>query len=517
MTIGREEEGLIEQFLALLHAMSSHEVLIAGKQVKAYDSNITGEGQKMFRLFNLLKKGENSYVRLKEKISPEVNNKSFNRLIRRTLYRVQESLIVDVNINRKGMYQDLFRKKFELRKRIMQAHILLGKGLPEMAYKIFSSIVREATQYELYDELIEALLLMQPMALRLYGWKRYDEIEEQITFYHKCRDLLQKTKNIHKVYSLKIQKEKGSQESLLFLEENLRPIITYLVETGSTNIESYYLLLKMEYYFLHGRLRAEERTGVRLIRLLINNKTIYSRNRIAIVYNKISDSMYSHLHFKKSSHYLESSLHWIANNKTLPRIEALDNQINCRFFLMEYKQVEQLLIEVNKYDLLGKYPVYQSRMDYKAAMNHFVKQEYREAFRLLSNLKAIEKDKDGWNVWIRIMRILCSIELLRLNLIDYDVESFRKYIQRIDKQYEVRKRDKLVLKVLIELDRQSYNFDLVFKKREKELKLLASTDREVAWDPKSPEMILFHDWFFAKKNKGRYSPNFEPYLMAWDR
>ena len=126
----------------------------------------------------------------------------------------------------------------------------------------------------------------------------------------------------------------------------------------------------------------------------------------------------------------------------------------------------------------------------------------------------IEKDKEGWNVWIRIMRLLCSIEMLKLNMINYDIESFRKYLERTAKQYEVRERDKLVLKVLLELVKYDYNFSLTSAVVETELEKLKSTDEQYAWNPDSPELILFHDWFDAKLLKKGYSPNFEVYREA---
>jgi len=99
------------------------------------------------------------------------------------------------------------------------------------------------------------------------------------------------------------------------------------------------------------------------------------------------------------------------------------------------------------------------------------------------------------------MRLLCQVEMLKLNLIDYDIESFRKYLERTSRQYEIRERDKLILKVLYELDKQNYDFSETAKEVEDELEKLKSTDKKYAWNPDSPELILFHDWFEAKRLK----------------
>ena len=112
------------------------------------------------------------------------------------------------------------------------------------------------------------------------------------------------------------------------------------------------------------------------------------------------------------------------------------------------------------------------------------------------------------------MRLLCQVEMLKLNLIDYDMESFRKYIERTSKQYEVRERDKLILKVLLELDKQDYDFKQTASSVAEELAQLKSTDKKYAWNPDSPELILFHDWFEAKRLKKEYEPNFEVYRSA---
>tara|TARA_B110000503_G_scaffold136680_1_gene219480 strand:- start:497 stop:1036 length:540 start_codon:yes stop_codon:yes gene_type:complete len=155
-----------------------------------------------------------------------------------------------------------------------------------------------------------------------------------------------------------------------------------------------------------------------------------------------------------------------------------------------------------------------SKLQYLKAISFFGLNKYKKAQTILSQKNEIEKDKKGWNVWIRIMRLLCSVELLKLNMIDYDIESFRKYLERTAKQYEVRERDKLVLKVLLELDKNDYNFSLTAVVAADELEKRKSTDKKYARNPDSPELILFHDWFEAKLLKKEYETNFEVYREA---
>ena len=195
-TMKREKEILISQFSDLIEAMDSTEIEIAKKHIIAYDSNTTGESQKMFQIFSELAfKANFNYKSLKSKISPLVTDTSFNRQIRRTLYRVQESLIIDVNLKRKGLYNGIFRKRYEIRKRIMQASILNGKGLPEMANRLYDNIIKTSKSYELYDELIESLVFKKNIILLKNDKKQLNEINKKIDYYSNCRDMTQITKN----------------------------------------------------------------------------------------------------------------------------------------------------------------------------------------------------------------------------------------------------------------------------------------------------------------------------------
>ncbi|MEX2380231.1 MAG: hypothetical protein WD530_05775, partial [Vicingaceae bacterium] len=174
-------------------------------------------------------------------------------------------------------------------------------------------------------------------------------------------------------------------------------------------------------------------------------------------------------------------------------------------------KVEHYHKEMAQFPFYNKEIYQRTKIYFVRAMSYFVKEQFREALLMLNNMEELEKEKEGWNVWIRIMRILCSIELLKLNMIDYDVESFRRYLERTDKRKDVKPRDKLILKVLIDLDRNSYDFKQTQISRMEELKELSKVNGKYSWEAQTPELILFHDWYQAKLENKRYEPDFDRY------
>lgn len=512
MTMAREKEILLSQFSSLIYAMDSTEIEIAKKHIIAYDSTTTGESHKMFQIFSEIVKVKNiSYEELKNKVSPKVNNLSFNRQLRRTLYRIQESLIIDVNLKRKGLYEGLFRKKYEIRKRIMQASILYSRGLPDMADRVYNNIIKVAKAYELYDEIIEAMMFKQPITLYKKGKKSYDALNETIDFYKNCRTILQTTKEIYQSYTAELFGAGRKNEKIEYLAKNLKLTNEFYYKTNSVNIKSYNLLLKMEFCYITDDFDGEESAGLELLNLMSNSKAVYSKGRIVYVCNSLANSKIANLDFEASYNYIQKGIKNTVVKENINYIIAAQQQITLLFYLGDHIRAAELLNALLEIKMLNKYSFHKSTTAYQVAINEFALSNFKHAYEMLSNLKEIEKDKEGWNVWAKIMRILCSIEMLKLNLIDYDVENFRKYIQRIEKSYSVRKRDKIIVRVLRDLDKYDYDFQVVADKSASLIEQLRTTEDELKWDPKSPEMILFHDWFDAKLNKRPYKPNFDPY------
>lgn len=509
-----KKEKYLNQLVDVIRVLRGSEIELAKKHLKAYGTNHTVNSRKMFHLYqNIKSKKITDFDKLKKKISPKSTNESFNRLIKRTLERIQESLIVDVNIKRKGAYSDLFRMKFFLNKQIIQGQILFGRGLKDRPLALFDSVIRNAKKMELYDELIDSLYFKQMILSSVAGSKFFHSLEEEMRHFENSRVLYRKARSLYQIYNttnFNKSQNNAVDESLLKRIDELK---LFFEETNSANILSYYFLLKIDVE----RVKKNDEEVVKLLRdfivLLKNSPAVYSVVRIGYLYNELANAELSLLNLKIAEKEILSSFNWVKQGS----ISFFSYSITLiRVLILKEDLIESTngIKKVLDHPSINKFPIYESTVLYQQSIVAFLENNFKLAIKNLSQKNEIEKDKEGWNVWIRIMRLLCSIELGELELIDYDIESFRKYLERVDKQYEVRERDKLVLKILQELDRQDYDFEAVSILREKELALLQSTNPETAWTPDSPELVLFHDWFQAKLEKRPYKANFEPYKQA---
>mgnify|MGYP006902060268 CR=1 FL=1 len=163
----------------LIGALKKEEIILAKKHLTAFESFHTRAPSKMLRLLNLILKESNiDFEKVKKLIGNDITIKSYNQLISRTLVRIEESLILDINLSRKKGYTPVFRNRLKIRKLIVQASILQGRGLANYALKNYNWIIRTAKKFELYDELIETLFLKQAIVFTKEGAKEYDAISK---------------------------------------------------------------------------------------------------------------------------------------------------------------------------------------------------------------------------------------------------------------------------------------------------------------------------------------------------
>jgi hypothetical protein len=164
----------------------------------------------------------------------------------------------------------------------------------------------------------------------------------------------------------------------------------------------------------------------------------------------------------------------------------------------KFEEAEKLIEELYHASRTSKIPFLFSKRAYLLACMETLKQDFAKSKELLAEVKDIEKDKEGWNIGKRILTIINRIELMEFESVDLQVLNLQKHIKRTLKTRHVRKRDILILRILIKLINEQFNFEKVYKSRRRYFDLLESNDESYRWKIKSPELIIFHEWF---KNK----------------
>tara|TARA_B100000965_G_scaffold383423_1_gene382648 strand:- start:206 stop:1747 length:1542 start_codon:yes stop_codon:yes gene_type:complete len=493
----------------LLLSLKPQEKSLALKHLSAYDRHSRSGKTKMRNLCKvILKDSDIQYARAKQIVSSQTNLRSFNQLISRTFERVMESLLLDVNINRTSSYSKVFQKKFTLRKKIVESRIISSKGLIKESLEMNNILIKEAKRYELFDELLELLYLQQDKTVHLNGFKEYDRFGKEIEKYEKVRNLYQLARQTLNRYHLKVNFSASREGDIELMKTTMLQLQEYAEQSGSANVKSLAFLISMEYYAQLKEYKKNIEVGRQFLNLVKEEITVRTDQRIVYILGTLIENLILDFNLKGALEYIKQAERIKLSKQSKNYYKLLENKVKLSFYVGDYEEINQTIDKLDK-TALSKNELQSTKIFYYKAMRYFAVEEFRQANLLLGNLPVLEKDKEGWNIWIRIMRILSSIELLRLELIDYDIASFKKYMQRTEQKYSLNNRDKTIVDILVSLDYNDFDFAKVKELKSKELSELSEKNGALSWRPLSPEMIIFQDWFESKLMDKRYKPNLE--------
>lgn len=508
--MSKKGEQHFQHLKELIEVFRGDEMRVA----EIYIGSLTSKKQKVneaaLQLFKEVKKKRTTYTSLTKKLDLTGIPISFDTLLEKVVEQARESLILRANVEKEGHYSDLFKIRFRLKKELSGAYILLGRMLNKQAIRMLDKIIEKSQEYELYDITFEALTRKMILTSNTnpvdYNKTILDlnNIRKRMMLFSEANELY------HSVYANRLNKVEKAEFSI----EKIDRIKKIAEEINSINIWSYYYLLQIDAHTFQNNKDKIIFYISELLTILKKSPIINSASRITYMFTRKAEVEFFSLKFHDAiiSH---TSSRGFCKSFSFAALLNESNMMKPLIYMKQYGSAFDVSNLLKKHKVDIKYPIQYLFSVYRRAVIYFLSNKYLQALKMLSKKNDLEKDKEGFNVWIRVMRILCQIELNQLEMIDYDIENFRKYLERTSKEYEVRERDQLVLKALIELNRQSFDFHRTAEKRKGELDKLSSADRQYAWDPKSAEMVLFHEWFQSKLTGKEYSPNFDVYRKAW--
>jgi tetratricopeptide (TPR) repeat protein len=495
----------------LIKSLKSAEIEIIKRLIDHSKPNYlkTNKQQKLF--FLLLNKEKIEYDKAKRLVSKETTDYGFNKLIVRLKDRVLESLYLDVNINRGRNTNIAFKIKLRQKKLLVAAFMLHSRGMIDQSLELYDEVIYQSKKYELYDDLLESLYIKQGLIGLSKGIEGYEQLSKDIIFYEDCRITYYNAKDWYRSFYAEVD-FKGLKN--IDYKKKLIKYIDQLAmgysRTRSTNVKMYQYLLEMELFQQLEDYDKVDQVGRSFVDFVRASRAIYGRERVGSIYSQLAENKLKSLDFKTVLTYCKEGLKFF-KNKNLNYYGLKELEIEGLYYLGNLQQLKEMVSELSEHSFYKQFDYRRTKLRYYLGVIYFLQGDFKQAKSEFNDTREIEKDKEGWNVWIRIMRILCNIEMSKYNLIDYDIDSFRKYIERTSNRGDVRGRDELILKTLVTLERKSFNFTKAYKINKPYLDDLQSMKDLHRWRVDSPELIIYNQWYFSKMIGVAYQPDFNPY------
>lgn len=440
---------------------------------------------------------------MQKKLYGKMQYEAFAKLVNRTKDKILEALVLDNNLKRTDIHIERNQVLFDIRKKQIQIQILQSRGFNQEIESMRDRLIERAKKYELYDQLLELLYDKQMFSGFRYGLKVATKIKEEIEYFEKCRYAAQKARIMFAELSAKINSSASADEYKNDLPYSVGILRDDYKVTKSGSVGYYFYLFETELHQQNENYHGAEKSLQALITLLHDNPSIYLKHRmgntlINIANNEIYIGKFddAQKHASASLEYLSSS----AVNKSIVR--------EIEFFIAFYNGDLDLAIKI--IDELYTNAQFRNtasinnRRAYMYAAVFTAKGDYKNSLKLLSEMKEIEKDKEGWNLARRILTIINEIELEEFENTELKIQSLNVFIKRILKNKFLPERYVKILRLLLRLIQLDFDFEKTYRSRKKYFDEIADEKSSWTWKVKSPELIVFHEWFQSKIDKKKY-------------
>jgi len=434
----------------------------------------------------------------------KMNYSAMQKIKSRLFQRLKALLVFDVGMEKRNAEtEDLDRYGVAIRWETTLFQILYNRtGNNPLLRSTMNEIIRLCKEYESYPTLIEILNYKKWMNYR-EGEKKMALVNAEVNYFKKCNDVLTKAKDY---YLLTIVRSTfTTKEDLQEYQKFLRDAIAELNEEAaplSSPLITYYIKhLEILYYEAGKNFITTREVCLELAELVKEKKSIYSKQRLAVVYGSISAC---DLRLGDYEQAIENA--HLAQKYCIPNTEnyyaTMEYEFIARFYQRETdkcKAVCAQLVRSTKKEIgdfrYAKYLYFQANVFYLLG-------RYKEALSLLNFKMELSRDKLGWDISIRILRIQLMLELDRMDEASTQFDSLSKHANRSSTEEGLRPRDKLILRILRMLNHEGYSGTRIRHKITLNYNLLVH-DKLYAWEPLSSEMIPFDNWLAERYNLHR--------------
>jgi len=420
--------------------------------------------------------------------------------------KVLDFLLTDISADKQQELDEIDYAIIRMKKKSAQFHQLFySKKKMPLLNDLLDDIIATAKEYEQYYILIDHLKVKKSLVSFKKSNKEFERIKMEMEFGSKWLGILDNAEHYYyrigvlEAFSSKLDKQKA----LLELKENIAEVKTGYEFTNSPKVHYYLKYLELAYYQLQEDHPQARSVCLELLNIIRDNKSVYRKIRLGGAYVNLSQCEYNMKDFKHAaqcSREAQKLFNPGSDNYSI----ALEYEFYALFAMQQYGQstdIANKMIASATPEELGEFRY--SKYNYLLANSLFRQRQFNDALQILSQKREISKDKNGWEIGARVLHIMSLVELHKLDEASRAVLSLKQFIKRVDKATPVSLRDKIILNLLLTVERKGFVFALLNGNTGKYLAGLQSKEGENRWQPFTHEVIAFHEWFGGKmKGKG---------------
>lgn len=492
----------------LIGRLSANEIELVRKYLTCFSSHRVDESAKTLKLFNYL---------LKHKQCPSAadccihvygtvrKKETFAMLQGRLKNKITDALNTLINEETKTELDEVDYGAMMIDKKTAQCRQLFySKPGLDITHDLLEEIISLGKKYELYDKLVTSLKFKKWRYTHKKGRETYRALSEEIEFYEICSRAFSKANDYY--YELVFDAEhkgKYDKEKVhAFLLDAIAELKELYNVTKSNTLHYFLKNLELTYHLNHQDYLQARRVCGQWIEIIRTQPSVYRKQRRGIAYNYFSRCELYLGHYASAAEYAQ-----LAQEDFLPDSDnywlAKEQQFFALFYAGNYSEAaaltQEMLHSASRKES-GEWRI--AQFTYLHACVLFKLNKFHEAFILLNQPLEISKDKSGWQISIRVLRIITLIETEQIKQASAEIHSLKIFMMRLQKETSIAKRDRKILTLLLNLEHNGFVFESLNGTAAECISKLASGEQGYEWELLNPELIPVHGWFAEKIKKG---------------
>ncbi len=426
------------------------------------------------------------------------NQVAFKKLCQRLAEKILDCLISKDILSNESLHSERHRELFQIKRRFLYYDVLSIHGLNSLALINLNQIIKGCKDLEYFDYLLIALNTKLIRLSRRSGIKSFNKLNDEIAYYNRCNLALNKSSYLLGYFTslknsgedsimkdrLQIEIEKLEEESIIIKSTRIKSSLFYLKGILLSN-EKQYEKAKINFHSFYAHLKR-------------SSSKINKNNDLLNCLLNICEFEIKTFEFKKAISYFEE----IDNLKIVNKFNLdIINEMKFLCFLSigEITSATNHLSKiVEDNDEFESTELHNDRLSYYYAVTSFIDGEFKKCLNYLTSIVKIDKKFIDWNLCIRLLMILCFVEMDKITLIESHLENLRKFLDSKGNNSVLRKEFKFIVKVLSNLTRNGFNYKLASTQIKIDFETFNTYKNDSYFDFRSPNLIPFTPWFKSK-------------------
>lgn len=508
--------------LTLLHSLirsfEKSEVTVLLNFLSAFESRRKGFKPKGTILTELILKHdspEEVLTRFRKKLGKDSLDAA-RMQISRLRAKVYEAMSLTVNLNKEGYLSETGKAIHQIQSKTFLTQLLDVKGHRELSNIELDQAIKLAKEFEHYADLMDLLIIKRERTRGLALMNQHKKVNEELAFYRSClltywnaRDVVEQLATTRVTLASQADStgkfSKAISEALPSLEQAFE-------QTGSAKIGVHFYSFQCEQFQLNEDYEGANESFNHWLDLTMNNASIKGDVRISNIHMNIAQNNIFAFNFKDAIEHVKIGAKLLVEGSKAHYM-AIEQEFYANLYdgnIAESLGMSRELVEAAaKHGFKNKAP----QWNFFAAAAEYCSVDYKAARKYLLDTAALRTDRQGHNIAVRVFEIIVDIDSEKFDVADAQINNLRQFIKEGLKDSDVRKRDQLILQILLDLRRASYLFADLEESTLDLWRELFGKGRDVNWIPECAELIPFHLWFTYKHRNLPYSAKLSSELI----